>query len=169
MKLKQEQLDFFIHTIQEMQAIEELSLMHQFMQHGKTTTFVHCVAVAYTSYKRALGLPFHYDLKSIIRGSMLHDFYLYDWHIPHVSHRLHGFRHPDFAKQNARKHFILNATEEEIIETHMWPLTITKNPRHKEAVLVCLVDKCCSLAETFHLPTQSKEFRQIIKLLTASA
>ena len=38
-----------------------------------------------------------------------------------------------------------------IIETHMWPLTITKVPRSKEAFLVCFVDKIMALAETLKI------------------
>ena len=46
-----------------------------------------------------------------------------------------------------------DANEEttKIIETHMWPLTITKVPRSKEAFLVCFVDKIMALAETLKI------------------
>ena len=79
---------------------------------------------------------------------MLHDFYLYDWHKPEEAQPLHGFRHPATALRNARKHFALNKVEENVIISHMWPLTLRKVPRCREAALVCLADKICSLHET---------------------
>ena len=38
--------------------------------------------------------------------------------------------------------------EKDIICSHMWPLTIRHMPRHREAVVICLADKICSLRET---------------------
>jgi len=43
---------------------------------------------------------------------------------------------------------VLNEIEKDIIRKHMWPLTVTRIPRCREAGIVCLVDKFCSLAET---------------------
>ena len=40
---------------------------------------------------------------------------------------LHGFRHPATALRNARKHFALNKVEENVIISHMWPLTAAKS------------------------------------------
>jgi len=46
----------------------------------------------------------------------------------------------------AIEHFDLNDTEKDIIEKHMWPLTI-RLPKTKESLVVSLVDKYCSLLE----------------------
>lgn len=93
----------------------------------------------------------HVDAKSLICGAFLHDFYLYDWHKADDSHHLHGFHHPAVALQNAREYFHPNSIEEDIIVNHMWPLTLTKIPRSCEAIIVCLVDKWCSVCETLRL------------------
>ena len=57
--------------------------------------------------------------------------------------KLHGFRHPLIASINARKYYDINEDERIIIESHMWPLTITKFPKTIEAKIICLIDKCC--------------------------
>jgi uncharacterized protein len=140
--------------------------MNQYIQHGNTTTFTHCLCVSYYSYLAAVRLPFRFDNRSIIRGAMLHDFYLYDWHVPDKSHKLHGYKHPGFALTNARKYYELTPVEADIIEKHMWPLTLRKAPLYKEAMLVCLVDKFCSLTETFFIPAEPKELKHLRRLLS---
>ena len=61
----------------------------------------------------------------------------------------HGFTHPRTALENACKYFNLNEIEKDIIEKHMWPLTLRKVPKYKESVVVTMVDKYCSTKETF--------------------
>lgn len=168
MGLSDESIQYFINIIQDLQANNQLNQMHQFIQHGTTSTYIHCLAVAYTSYKLTYQLPFQFDRNSVVRGAMLHDFYLYDWHIPHKSHRLHGFYHPGFALNNAKKHYKISPIEEDIICKHMWPLTITRCPKYRESILVCIVDKLSSLSEIFRLPTKTKEFHRIRDILSNS-
>ena len=146
----------FLQTIRELLLVEQVQEMKQYVQHGNTSTLTHCLVVAYYSYRLALWLPIRFSYKSLIRGALLHDFYLYDWHIPDQSHKLHGFVHPRIALTNARRYFILNSIEEDIIRKHMWPLTLNTLPASREALLVCLVDKLCSLAETLYFPIQPK-------------
>ena len=123
--------------------------MRKYCQHGHTTTLEHCLAVAHFSFRFCQRFNLRADVRSIVRGALLHDMFLYDWHIPDDSHKLHGFFHADKALANAKQYFNINQKEAEIIATHMWPLTLRRIPRHREAAIVCLVDKACSLFETF--------------------
>ena len=84
-----------------------------------------------------------------LRGALLHDYFLYDWHTPGAAQGLHGLTHPKAALKNAREDFDLTATEEDIILHHMFPLTPCP-PASREGWLVCLADKYCALKETFH-------------------
>jgi uncharacterized protein len=131
---------------------ERMQHTRKLIQHGNVSVFAHCMAVAAYSIKLADKLGLRYDRKSLIRGALLHDFFLYDWHkINNVGDGLHGFAHPNTASKNAVRYFRLNKRELDIIRKHMWPLTITKIPRYKESWLVCIVDKYCSLLETLGL------------------
>lgn len=92
------------------------------------------------------------DEEKLAVGALLHDFYLYDWHDDDGgSHRLHGFTHPEQARQNAVEIFDIDEKEQEIIRTHMWPLTLNAIPKSREAAIVCLADKWCSLQETLFM------------------
>ena len=65
-------------------------------------------------------------------------------------HRLHGFFHPGRALGNAAKEYPLTPREMEIIKKHMWPLTPIP-PMCREAWIVTMADKWCSLLETLHV------------------
>ena len=122
--------------------------MQQFIQHGTVTTYEHCLRVTRIAYWLNLHWHCHADEVSLVRGAFLHDFYLYDWHnCSNITH-WHGFKHPLIARYNADAVFQLNNKERNIIQTHMWPLTITQLPRCREACLVCLADKMSSSWET---------------------
>ena len=123
-------------------------VMKQFIQHGTVTTYEHCLRVARIAYWLNLRLGCGAREASLVRGAFLHDFYLYDWHACRNITHWHGFKHPLIARYNAETVFRLNATEKNIIQSHMWPLTPAWLPRCREAVLVCLADKMSSAWET---------------------
>ncbi len=120
-----------------------------YFQHGNTTLYRHCVSVAYVSCIIAARLGNHVNIHDLVRGALLHDYFLYDWHKKDDSHRLHGFRHPKKALQNALEDFSLSEKERDIIVHHMFPLTIAP-PACREAWIVTLADKWCSTLETLH-------------------
>ena len=62
--------------------------------------------------------------------------------------QMHGRYHPKAACKNAEEDFNLTDIERDIIKKHMFPLTLTP-PKYRESVLVCLVDKVCSVYEIF--------------------
>ena len=126
----------------------EVQRMREYIQHGSVTTYQHCKNVALVSFWLNRRLHLHADETSLAVGALLHDFYLYDWHEKSTWHRWHGFSHPSRAWKNARRHFPMGAKEENIIRSHMWPLIPWQIPKSREAVIVCLADKCCSLYET---------------------
>ena len=122
-----------------------------FIQHGKISVYAHCFSVAVMSIKIAKLLGVKVDKKALVRGALLHDYFLYDWHdVNHEKHRLHGFTHPQTALNNAKEDFELSKKECDIIVHHMFPL-VPAPPRCREAWIVCLADKVCALNETlFH-------------------
>ncbi|MCD7862595.1 MAG: HD domain-containing protein [Lachnospiraceae bacterium] len=121
----------------------------RYLQHGTVTVYEHSVRVADMSLTISRRLSLRVDEESLIRGALLHDYFLYDWHEKDVSHRLHGFRHPRRALLNAREDYTLNMVEEDIILRHMFPLTL-QPPAYKESWIVCLADKYCAAGETLH-------------------
>ncbi len=122
--------------------------MDDFVQHGNTSTLDHTVEVAWMSVRIACRLGIPVDQESLVRGAILHDYFLYDWHVADPERgRLHGFRHPGFALRNASRDFDLTDIEKDLIRHHMFPLTPSP-PRSREAVLVCVADKICSVRET---------------------
>lgn len=123
-----------------------------FIQHGNMTVNSHCMNVAKYSIAISDKLHIPCNRKELIRGALLHDYFLYDWHTKdHVNPlRLHGFYHPGIALQNASREYELTPREKDIIKKHMWPLTVVP-PVCREAWIVRTADKWCSLMETFHV------------------
>lgn len=127
----------------------------RFVQHGVTTTFQHSLDVATVAVMLALyaGIDDEKTISNTVKAGLLHDYFLYDWHTQdYVSpHKLHGFYHPGRALKNAQQEYQLTPRERDIIKKHMWPLTISAMPMCREAWIVTMADKWCSLMETFHV------------------
>lgn len=123
-----------------------------YIQHGTVTVHSHCINVAKHSIVIAQKLGIRYHRRELIRGALLHDYFLYDWHDKDHANplRLHGFFHPGVALKNASKEFVLTKREKDIIHKHMWPLTVVP-PGCREAWIVSAADKWVSLMETLRI------------------
>lgn len=118
-----------------------------FIQHGNTSVYTHVISVTKKSIEIAEKYNLKVDMDSMIRGALLHDYFLYDWHDGKRERWIHGFTHPMKAYKNAKSEINLNRLERDIIIKHMFPLTILP-PRYLESWIVTYSDKYVSALET---------------------
>ena len=139
----------FHAILDDLLADDRVGRMKSYVQHGSITTYDHCRNVASLSQRINRRLHLKADEETMLKGAMLHDYFLYDWHDnPFEKDGLHGFTHADTASRNAKEDFDIDPQIEHIIRSHMWPLNFTHIPRSREAWIVCLADKLVSGLET---------------------
>ena len=119
----------------------------KFLQHGKVSVYTHSVRVAVLSLFLAELLRVKVNEEAMMRGALLHDYFLYDWHEKDDSHRWHGFSHARAALKNAKKDFQLGEIEQDVIQKHMFPLNPVP-PKYRESWILCMADKICASKET---------------------
>lgn len=129
-------------------ASQGMALEKGFFQHGSVTVYEHSVAVALLCLQLALLLHIRTDQRSLVRGALLHDYFLYDWHIKQKGRPLHATHHARWAMENAQRDFGLNHIEKNMILAHMFPLNLTL-PKYRESILLCTADKLCAARETW--------------------
>lgn len=140
---------------------KEYLSMKNYIQHGNTNCMLHSIAVTHYSLMFANKLHMKINYRNLVIGALFHDYFLYDWHDSKKMHKWHGFNHPNTALINALKKESLNDVEQDIIKSHMFPLTIFNMPKYKESIIVCLVDKACALYEIF---AKKNPYRRMKKL-----
>ena len=52
-----------------------------YIQHGAVSCYLHSFFVAYMSVWLAKRFRIRVHFRSLVRGALLHDYFLYDWHI----------------------------------------------------------------------------------------
>ena len=129
---------------------QKMQSERRFMQHGITDCFTHSICVAYMALRVAEVLRVHVDERSLVRGCLLHDYFLYDWRDKEKACRFHTFCHPLVSLRNASADFELNAIERDIIRKHMFPLCFPP-PKYRESFIITIADKCCAASEIWHL------------------
>ena len=107
-------------VLKELDEQGRMKYTQKYMQHSDISVYKHCISVAYTSLELADRLAWNVNRRELIRGALLHDYFLY---------------------------FKLTIREKNIILRHMFPLNVVP-PMCKEAWLVCLADKICASKET---------------------
>ena len=150
-KLPAEKEAFFKQELEKVCKNSRMLESGRYMQHGCTSVFRHSVSVAHYSFYLAWKMHIPVNEKALIRGALLHDYFLYDWHDKNSHHkRPHGFYHPSVALANAERDFDLNWRVKNTIKRHMFPLTPIP-PKCLEGWIVCAADKICSTKETIKI------------------
>ena len=129
----------YIEIVQDILLNDTVQQMKNYRQHYNVSCFDHCLYVSYNLYY--ICKKHNLDYKSAARAGLVHDLFLYDWRKRENGRKgHHAFTHPKLAYENARKIFMLNDKEKDIILKHMWPVTWSI-PRYKESFLMTYVDK----------------------------
>lgn len=152
--------DEYKRCISNLKQNDSIFLMDNYKHHSNVTCLEHSIYVSYLSYLVCRRLGFDYC--SVARGGLLHDFFLYDWHIDKQEKGLHGFTHPYIALKNANEMFFLNDVEKDIIVKHMWPLTIWL-PKYKESFIVAFIDKYCAVMEMLNMESKTVFLKLLIE------
>ena len=151
MKLNQEEKKEFNQLIEYVVENPKFKEMQNYVAHGQISVYEHCLTVAQTAYMLDRKLHLNANKDELMKCSLLHDFYLYDWHKTKVGNsffELHGFTHPNIACKNALQYFDIDEKAQQAIKSHMWPLNLKEYPKSKEAWILCMADKICATKET---------------------
>lgn len=134
----------FISDIINSDSVQELK---NYTHHYSTTRFQHSLNVSYYNYK--LCQLFRLNARAAARGGLLHDLFYYNRrdYIRSKGECFHNARHPQIAFENAVREFDVSDLEKDIILKHMWPMTPLSLPKHRESIIIVLVDKYCATLE----------------------
>lgn len=121
--------------------LSEKRLVH----HRRICCYRHSLNVAVVSLALAERFLRRFDRRALVRGALLHDYFLYA-RGPDSDIKRHGTTHAKVAAKNASADFTLSPIEEDIIKRHMFPLNPAP-PRYRESVVVSLADKICAVGE----------------------
>lgn len=133
-----------------------------YIEHHNSNRMNHLIKVSYYSYVIAKKLKLKY--KEVARAGLLHDFY-FGRTVDHdkfkEKFKLYTHNHPKEALENAKKYFDINALEEDIIISHMFPIDI-KIPKYFESWVVSGVDKVVATYEFYK--KASKKLKYAVNL-----
>ena len=125
----------------------EFLKMKSYKVHVKGSLYDHSVKVAYLCFKHHKRFKMKMDVSELVRGALLHDYYLYDLHGGDKKYRFHWFKHPTKALEMAtEKYPMLTKTQRDMIKNHMFPLTLIP-PKTKAGWLVCFYDKVAAITD----------------------
>lgn len=148
----------YLGCVEDLLSIEQVASMKQWNHHFSVTTYDHSLFVSYVAFR--LARRWRCDYKMAARMGLLHDLYLYDSHAPSINPIRQCFAHPVAAVLNARMLLSMSEKEENIIASHMWPLSKTML-RSREALIVNLADKFCATLEVSYV-TRIRRIRRWI-------
>lgn len=112
--------------------------------HHGITRYDHLERVAFYTFIITKFLRLNYI--EATRAALLHDFFLDETKDLSIIKALRN--HPKYALNNAKKYFYLTPLQEDIILTHMFPVTLTP-PKYTESIIVDLIDDVAGIYEKY--------------------
>lgn len=131
----------FYKIVKDILTNDEFNKLKNITHHG-ITRYDHSLRVAYYTY--IISKRLHLDYEKATKGALLHDFFIDEVSSMNGLSRLR--KHPEYAVINAKKYYDLSPMEEDIIKTHMFPVTFTP-PKYMESWLVDIIDDVASIYE----------------------
>jgi len=131
----------FISIIKPILEMKEFQKLKDVSHHG-SNRFDHSLRVAYFSYK--ITKFFHLNYQEATIAALLHDFFIDEVDNNQMLLRLR--RHPNHALENAKRIWNLSPLQEDVIKTHMFPITFIP-PKYLESWVVDIVDDGASIYE----------------------
>ena len=110
--------------------------------HHGITRYEHLMRVSYYSFLITKFLRLNYI--ETTKAALLHDFFLEETKGESKIKAL--YKHPIYAFENAKKYYNLTPLQEDIIKTHMFPITFTP-PKYLESWVVDIIDDIASIYE----------------------
>lgn len=146
----------YINHVDSILGAIEFNKIKDISHHG-ITRYDHSLRVSYLSYK--IAKLFKCNTNVAARGGLLHDFFIEKEEKKNLNSVSLLSKHPSIAKNNAINIFDVDEKVQNIIGSHMFPLSI-EMPKYKEAWIVTIADKIVSISEL------SKEFNAQLTLWT---
>lgn len=144
----------FEYIVKDILSNEEFLKTKEKVHHG-ITRYDHLVRVAYYSFLVSKFLKLNYV--ETTRAALLHDFFLDETKDEKKHEALRN--HPKYALENAKKYYDLTPLQEDIIISHMFPVTCTP-PKYFESWIVDLVDDVAGIYEQYK--SSSKAFKAAV-------
>jgi len=141
----------FLEKNQEFQKIVQDILEHDQFQaldnelHHGISRYGHSLRVAKATYQ--ISKKLNWDYERVTRAALLHDFFL-NYQLENYNIAETWCFHPMVALENSKKYFDLDARQENMIVSHMFPSSKVM-PKYKESWLVSFVDKGVSFYEMY--------------------
>lgn len=147
----------FKYIIKDILSNDEFLKTKQKVHHG-ITRYDHLMRVSYYSFLVSKLLRLNY--KETTRAALLHDFFLDETKDDNKLQALQ--RHPMYALENAKKYYNLTPLQEDIIKTHMFPVTFIP-PKYIESWIVDLIDDFAGIYEQYK--SSCKELKAAVTFL----
>ena len=131
----------FLYIISDILNNDEFMKLDTIKHHG-ITRLDHSLRVAYYSYR--ISKLLRLDYIQVTEAALLHDFFTDEVKDKNMIIRL--IKHPTIALNNSLKYYRLSPMQEDIIKTHMFPVTFIP-PKYLESWIVDIVDDISAIYE----------------------